>query len=289
MGEAWVGFWRYQARRLRRRLDIWVARAAAAVRGQPSPSQRDRNVQKRGRELIALVAQRLPLVYSNSAPADRWPIIGSALLSRMTTTYASILEQQRDRLEADSSTLTRSLYEHAVHFAWLAADPSPPRLDVWHKDDLVQRLKADDDTTAHGLSMLTPANRASFEQQRDAISGDLMPLVDLAIAADKHWAGKLKGLQNHNEPVSLSGFYALLYRSYSAIAHPSEMGLQRVIDDLDGGRVRVQIERPPSRRSVRSGPWGIAGVVYTIGLLAASESLGWPDADAVYKIYERYA
>jgi hypothetical protein len=271
-----------------RRLDLGVARAAAGVRGWPAPSQRDRNVQKRGRELIALVTQRLPLEYSDSAPADRWQIIGTALLSRMTTTYATVLDLQRGRLEADSSTLTRSLYEHTVHFAWLAADPRPARLGLWHKEDLVQRLKADGDTTAHGVQMLTPAKRAGFEQQRDAVSGDLMSLADLAIAADKHWAGKLKGLQKHNEPVSLSGFYSVLYRSYSAIAHPSEMGLQRVTDAVRDGRVRVQIELPTSRRSGRSGPWGIAGVVYTIGLLAASESLGWPDPDKVFAIYDKY-
>src|ERR1700737_495238 len=110
--------------------------------------------------------------------------------------------------------MTRSLYEHAVHFAWLAADPSHASIERWRKDDLVQRLKADDDATAHGVAMLTPANRASFEQQVKAMSGAPLVLADLAIAADKHWAGKLKGLQKHNQLVSLSGLYSLLYRSY---------------------------------------------------------------------------
>ena len=248
-------------------------------------SRRDSSVQGRGRELIGLVSDRLPREFDSTVIADRWPLIGSALLSRMTTTLATVLDLQPARREADSSTLTRSLYEHAVHFAWLAADPSLANIERWRKDDLVQRLKADDDATRHGFPVLTPENRVSFEQQVESMSGAPLVLADLAIAADKHWAGKLKGLQTHEQLMSLSGLYTLVYRSYSAIAHPSEMGLQRVTEEIGQGRQRVQIEQP----STRFGPWGIAGVVYTIALLAASESLGWPDADAVYAVYERYA
>ncbi len=45
----------------------------------------------------------------------------------------------------DAGTLLRSLYEHLVHFAWLAADPSTARIQEWHKHDLQMRLKADND------------------------------------------------------------------------------------------------------------------------------------------------
>lgn len=284
MREAWLDFWRHEAPRLGRRIVDAVAWVLTAVPGRPFPSSRDRSVQRRGRELIRLVSDRLPLEFDGTVVTDHWPLIGSALLSRMTTTLETVLDLQPERREADSATLTRSLYEHAVHFAWLAANPSPASIERWRKDDLVQRLRADDDATRHGFPVLTPNNRASFEKQVESMSGAPLVLADLAVAADKHWAGKLKGLQSHDQLMSLSGLYTLVYRSYSAIAHPSEIGLQRVTEEIGRGRQRVQIERP----STRSGPWGIAGVVYTIALLAASESLGWPDADAVYAIYERY-
>jgi hypothetical protein len=204
----------------------------------------------------------------------------------MTTTLATVLDLQVKRLEADPSTLTRSLYEYAVHFAWLAAEPSPERLERWLKNDVEQRLKADNDMNAHGRPVLTAENRLRFEQQLSSMKGSSLNLADMAVAADKHWAGRLKGLGEHSELNSLSGLYAVLYRSISPMAHPSEMGLQRVVEDLGAGRVRVQLEVPSS---TRSGPWGIACVVFTIALLIASESLGWPVSDAVDAIYERNA
>jgi hypothetical protein len=64
--------------------------------------------------------------------------MGVALISRMATTLGSILDLRSNHLEADAATLTRSLYEHAVHFVWLAADPST-RVGRWRKSDVVAR------------------------------------------------------------------------------------------------------------------------------------------------------
>lgn len=242
----------------------------------------DELIQRRGRELVALVASELPRDFDT---ADRWPAIGVALLSRMTTTLASVLDLQSGKLEADAATLVRSLYEHAVHFAWLAGDPTLERLDHWRKNDLHARLKADDDARAHGLEMLRPERRALFETQFDAITGAVpLNLADLAIAADKRWDGRVRGMGKHTEALSLSGWYAVLYRGYSAMAHPSERGLNRVAEELAPGRLRIDLEVPASGRT---GPYGMATFVYGVALYIAAEALSWPDASAVSTIFDR--
>jgi hypothetical protein len=43
----------------------------------------------------------------------------------MTTTMQMLFDLQRRQRSADAGTMVRSLYEHLVHLAWLAADPSP--------------------------------------------------------------------------------------------------------------------------------------------------------------------
>jgi hypothetical protein len=242
----------------------------------------DELIQQRGRELVALVAGHLPVEFDVGPGVDLWEPIGTGLLSRMTTTLGYVLDLHRSSLEADASTLVRSLYEHAVHFAWLAADPSPARIERWQRHDLVQRLRADDDMKRHGVETITPARRSEFAARISAMRGAPLKLEELAVAADKRWGGKLTGMGKHTEVLSFSGWYASLYRAFSTMAHPSEIGLYRVTEEIRRGRVRVQLERPSSRQ----GPYGMATFVYGIALLAAGETLAWPDSGDVLEIFE---
>src|SRR5437773_1956879 len=134
--------------------------------------ERDERIQKRGRELVALVTSRLPQDFEvTGESAGAWPMAGVALLSRMATTLGSTLDLQQAELEADAATLARSLYEHAVCFAWLAADPEAKRLEEWRKDDLTQRLKADRDGARHGIEVLSPARRDDYKAQIASLRG----------------------------------------------------------------------------------------------------------------------
>lgn len=76
----------------------------------------------------------------------------------------------------------------------------------------------------------------------------------------------------------------MLFRYYSSLAHPSEMGLHRVTDDLPDGRSQVGLER----ESEEMRPYAMATVVFGLALMVASEALGWPTTDEVDTVFATF-
>src|SRR3981081_3724189 len=89
---------------------------------------------------VGLVRERLPTDAEEDGRSAKWPLVGLALIARAAGTVESLEELQPEGRVSDSATLVRTLYEHVVHLAWLAADSSPARLEEWQKDDLRQTL-----------------------------------------------------------------------------------------------------------------------------------------------------
>jgi hypothetical protein len=227
---------------------------------------------------------RLPVDHTVTGDHDAWPLVSIALLSRMTTTLRHIIALEPLGRAVDAGTLVRSLYEHLVHFAWLAADPSPARMEEWRKNDMQMRLRADNDARLRGQKLYTDEDHAAFKAQVAAMTGNDLRLDQLGDAADKAWAGKLRatGLGPATQPMSFRGLYAFVYRQFSAGAHPSSMGLNPVVEDITQTRKRVALEGPYEGPS---GPYGMATVIYALALHVASASLGWPveeDVEAAF-------
>jgi hypothetical protein len=246
--------------------------------------ERDRRIQQRGRELVDLAVRHLPQEFEVTGDADAWPFIAAALLSRMTTTLRSILELQPAEREADAGILVRSLFEHAVHLAWLGADPCATRIEEWRKHDLASRLTADTDARKHAIELFTEAARANVKAQVDRMQGKKLVLASLAAAADGHWAGTLPGMGASPEVNSFRGLYAVLYRNYSGVAHPTYRGLNRVVEDLGATRRRVGLETEYEG----SGPCGIGTVIFALGLYVTAITLGWPQIAEIEAIFERH-
>lgn len=75
---------------------------------------------------------------------------------------------------------------------------------------------------------------------------------------------------------------AVLHRHQTASACAiTTLGLQ----DQPSVRRRVVLEVPLGESS----PYGMATVVYGVGLLVAAQALGWPDADEVEAIFARFS
>jgi hypothetical protein len=251
----------------------------------PPATSRDQAIQARGRELVDLASRHFPQEFEVAGDATAFPLIGTALVSRMTGTMKSILALHPEGREADAGTLLRSLFEHAVHLGWLAADPSVERIQEWKKDDLESRLKADADLRERGETILTDDERAAMERQVAGLYGSgLVPLTNLAVAADKRWEGGLPGMGAHGELKSFRGFYALIYRSNSGFAHPTFRGLNVVAAEVAPGQQRAWLEE----RHEGTGPYGMATLVFGFGLYLASAALDWPVAEEIGAIFDRH-
>lgn len=215
---------------------------------------------------------------------DSWPLVSAALLSRMTTTMRSTMALQRRGQAVDAGTLVRSLYEHAVHFAWLAADPSPARIEAWRKHDLKRRLVGDDDAGKLGVEILDDQARAAMQAQVEGMQGGKLVLEHLAKEADTYWATRLPGMGDSTAPNSLRGLYALAYRYYSGTAHPSYRGINPVVEDVTSVGRRAVIERA----HVHRGPYGMSTVLYGLALFIAAEAIGWPNHNEVVGVFDRF-
>lgn len=247
-------------------------------------NDRDEAAEGRGRDLIALAAAEFPKEFDLAA-GETWPMVAAALVSRMIGTLESILDQHPKGREADPGSDVRRLLELAIYLAWMAADPGEERLDAWRKADLRARLVADADTRAHGEPLFTGEERIAMEAQEASLRGDRITVEDAALKADEYWAGKLPGMGGKGEARSWRGLYAVVYRNYSGYTHPTMRGLNPVVVDLSPTRRRVQLEG----RHQGNGPYGMATVIFGLALLMVARALGWPDADQITAIFDRYA
>jgi hypothetical protein len=129
------------------------------------------------------------------------------------------------------------------------------------RDECRCALQSKDDP-AHNASSALPsclAEYKEFEETAAALPSGMPALLDRAEAADAHWVSRVTGLRDSTTPTSFRGLYAAAYRRFSAIAHPTNLGLNPVTVDLDGSHKRVQLEeRPPEMHE----PFGLATIVF---------------------------
>ncbi|MGH3429981.1 MAG: DUF5677 domain-containing protein, partial [Mycobacteriales bacterium] len=212
----------------------WLLRFCGALRSpQPDaadPSSPD-SIALRATALIDLVEGRLEVEGDATGPQTAWPMVGPALLAHATSSLRSIVFRLRpDGAHNDASRLLRSLYDHVVTFAWLAADP-PARLALWRKEDLEQRLKIHREFAAAGEQLLPDTDREQMERDVARIEGKAPGLASKAAMADKQWIPRIDAIQPHGLR-SFRGFYTVLFREQSGLVHATMRGLNHVTVDL---------------------------------------------------------
>ncbi len=234
----------------------------------------DARAQRRAERLVGLVLPHLPAEVEARTHRDAWHWVAPALVARAAGSLEAIMALRPLGREADPIILLRSLYEHVTTFAWLAAEPDADRMGRWLKSDRAMRIKIDDDCRRLNLPLLDDETRADFERIIASIPNAMPDLLLRAEAADAHWVGQLPGFAVSSEiPQSFRGLYGIAYRRFSAVAHPSDMGLNFVATPIGGRRQRVGLE---TQHPETHGPFGLAAVVFGVGLFVASTSLGWP-------------
>lgn len=64
------------------------------------------------------------------------------------------------------------------------------------------------------------------------------------------------------------------------------MGIGVVIDDLPGGRKRVDLEGPSQDVTTATGN---GSIMLAFSLYIAAATLGWPDKDVVTEVFDRFS
>jgi hypothetical protein len=151
-------------------------------------------VTKRADALAVLVEARLPMEADVPGVREAWPLVGPALLSHATGTLRSIMLLGPAGAHNDAARLLRSLYDHVVTFAWLAADASAERLALWRLEDLGQRLKVDREMAEAGAPILDDAARDEMQREVEGAKTTTPDLAAKALAADRHWAPQVEAV-----------------------------------------------------------------------------------------------
>jgi hypothetical protein len=239
----------------------------------------------RAAALIAAAEGHLEIEGNPRGPGGPWPFVASGLLVHATSCLRSVIFRLGpDGAHNDASRLLRILYDHVVTFAWLASDP-PALLAIWRKADLQARLKMDREASVAGEQLLADHDREQMERDIAGIEGTVPDLASMAVKVDDYWAQRVEALRPDGLG-SFRGLYTILFRQHSGLVHATMRGINHVSVDLDAPCVRIVMEDVPSEGN---GPYGMATVVYGLGLLVAAEALGFPDAAGVEHIFDRFS
>lgn len=221
-------------------------------------------------QVLALVSRYLPQAKHSLGEHTDWNTAGPALMARATRSLQAIAVLQGGLFNADAGVVLRTMFEHVVTFAWLAADPSD-RLPAWVKYDRQKRIAADNDARAAGDSLLNDQERASFQQEIDTCSGNFPDLAARAHAADVHWSALLEQHPGPESRYSFRGMYRVLYRHTSALTHVTPYGLHAFIAG-DPPNLIIGGELVPEEFN----SFTLAPAVLGSGLVISGEALGWP-------------
>ena len=242
-------------------------------------------IAQRAAALIAAAEGHLEIEGDPNGPGGPLPFVAHGLLVHATSCLRSIVFRLGpDGAHNDAARLLRSLYDHVVTFAWLASDP-PTLLPVWRKADLQARLTIDREARDAGEQLLADHDREQMESDIAGIESKAPDLASKAVAADRYWAPRIEAFRPDGLG-SFRGLYTLLFRQHSGLVHATMRGLNHVSVDLEPPLKRIVMEDVPPEGN---GPYGMATAVYGLGLLVAAESLGWPDAAEVDRIFDRFS
>ncbi len=218
------------------------------------------------RQLI-LNGHGLSALYGSHAPAavpqpvENWHVFSLACLARAHYTLVTVLDLQHR--EVDCISLTRTLYEHVIAFAWVAIEPEThyPMFLRW---ELIQRKRMCDDLARFGV--VAPPFDEVKRALVDAAHECAPDTADRALQADAFWS--------RLHPDWEWGFrrsYANLFRQYSAFVHPTVMGLESFITR---GPTGPKIGIPPKRAASEAAASAVAS--FADALVVAHLRLRWP-------------
>ena len=245
-------------------MDLWT----------PETLERVSQARRRAEELRGLTDTFLPRTVASTGAHEDWPLTGWAMISRACGTLDSVMALIDERRATDAGVLTRSLFEQAVTFAWIAIQPTENAL-AWVRWDRSERKKAHNDLLQRGgPALLEPQTLKDFDTL--IASGPVMPnLAQRAEEADTHWTAQIAAVRNPS--TSFRGMYSVVYRTDSQATHAAVTSIEPVVAPAGPGRFEVlAVEQDPGEHT----PFTRAPMLYALMLLVAEPTLGLADIEA---------
>lgn len=237
--------------------------------------EQQKQVLQNGRLLSDLLLNYLRTNVMGSASPSNWQRVAWGLLGRSRYTLETILGMP-DRF-VDKAVLTRTLFEHAVAFAWIAIEPAVnlTRWSAWthgHQHRMFNHL-------VEVGAFVPNADEIRSSLQRDQVAlGEAPPAPDLvsqARDADKHWGNQLA-----DAPEFLRS-YANLFRHYSIYVHPNGGGLMPFIPEPGAD---ISTVGDPNLERVGDPAVDAVGV-FAFQLMISAKAMGWPQEHEVLRRY----
>jgi len=176
---------------------------------------------------LDLAADMFPKRLGSSTPDEVRVCVG--LLARCLSIADTCLLLAREEHEGDLIVMVRTLFEHAVTFAWLVGDRSDSgrRVLMWECYCDGQALKLDNERARWGEPhSISEDTRAQMKALEDRLGAARLPgLADRAAQVDREWASRLGTDPSHRELHSMRNAYSVIFRVGSAFAHPTLAGL----------------------------------------------------------------
>lgn len=258
---------------------------------------------KRVDAVLEVVRASLPRRVVSDGDFEDWEVIAPGLVSIVADLFEGIVASTPPRARLRAEVLARSLAEHAVAFAWLAAadQERPTRIRQLLRDEFEERGRAanvvekeiagrkaykdlfDEEKRSGGAlpkTLLNEQSRARLESLKaDASIGPLPNAFDMAYAADGHWMPKIDMVKRN--PYVL--VYFTLFTGPSFSTHPSISAVAKMVTG-QAQQLAVGAAEPLGESE---SPYGQSYLTLVNTLLVAAHALGWPDEAAIQAALHR--
>ena len=246
---------------------------------------------KRTAALLDLVREGLPVRVESDGDFEDWNVMAPAKLAIVTKLFEGVVGSIPPDNRFRAEVLGRSLAEHAIAFAWLAANDGERerRLKQMVRGEFESRSRAGNqlgdqiygkeryenlfETGRVPRVLLESETQSRLEELRNSEIPTPPGVLDMALAADSYWVDRSEIIA-HN-PFAL--VYFVLFTGPSFVTHTSITAVSRFVD---GDPPHLTVGRERANLTSES-PYGQSMMTFVNCLLVASETLGWPSEEAI--------
>lgn len=207
---------------------------------------------------------------------EDWEIARAALLARMAGTVRHLGYLVPSNSRHDGVALTRTLLDHAIHYAWIAASPAD-RLPRFLRKTYANALTKHERMAARGIELLNPELLAHYRGYIADHREGTGRLHEMAKDVDDSWLDRVRAAAPAPlQMPSMDEYYAFVYDQFANLDHPSTVGLQSYVH-LDADSPAAWVDGvPEADRDMDQRPYWLALWIMCWALLVASVSQSRP-------------